>query len=272
MLGAARAGSLRLLYVVGADPAVSYPAAGAWRGARERLGLLVVHDTFLTETARDADIVLPALTFAETAGTVANVEGRVQRRAQAVIGPGEARSDSAIFTALAARLDDPFAFASWEDVSAEIARIVPGWAEDARIAPPPISMPSGGMPDQTGARSMPASTGHGEAGNQLVLLTGAKLFDRSAAAVRCRGIRALAGDAFVAIHPKDAGRFGINDGDLCEVRSGRGALRLAARIWPGLHPGHAYVPLGFDAAPVATLVDEREATLVTVRALAPAVR
>jgi NADH-quinone oxidoreductase subunit G len=272
MLGAARAGSLRLLYVVGADPAVSYPAAGAWRGARERLGLLVVHDTFLTETARDADIVLPALTFAETAGTVANVEGRVQRRAQAVIGPGEARSDSAIFTALAARLDDPFAFASWEDVSAEIARIVPGWAEDARIAPPPISMPSGGMPDQAGARSMPASTGHGEAGNQLVLLTGAKLFDRSAAAVRCRGIRALAGDAFVAIHPKDAGRFGINDGDLCEVRSGRGALRLAARIWPGLHPGHAYVPLGFDAAPVATLVDEREATLVTVRALAPAVR
>jgi hypothetical protein len=56
------------------------------------------------------------------------------------------------------------------------------------------------------------------------------------------------------------------------VRSAQGALRLAARVWPGLHPGHAYVPWGYDAAPVATLLDEGGPVSVTVRALLPAGR
>jgi NADH-quinone oxidoreductase subunit G len=273
MLAAARERSLRLLYVVGADPATSYPAAGAWRAARERLGLLVVHEAFLTQTAAEADVVLPTLTYAETAGTVGNIEGRVQRREQAVLGPGEARSDSAIFTALAARLRDPFAFSSWEEVSSEIARLVPGWAEDLRIAQPPITAPRDTAATPAAVRpARTADRGAAGATGGLALLTGVKLFDRTAMSLRCPGTRALAGEAFVALHPEDAARLAIGDGDLCEVRSGRGALRLASRIWPGLHPGHAYVPLGFEAAPVATLLDQDEAAFVSVRALAPAMR
>ena len=106
----------------------------------------------------------------------------------------------------------------------------------------------------------------------LTLVTGIRLFDRGAAARRCPGIRAQAGEPFVALHPGDAERLGIAAGDLSEVRTIRGALRLAARVWPGLHPGHAYVPWGFDSAPVATLLDERGPVAVTVRALSPAVR
>jgi hypothetical protein len=49
-------------------------------------------------------------------------------------------------------------------------------------------------------------------------------------------------------------------------------LRLVARLWPGLHRRHAYVPLGFEAAPVAALLDEQRPAFVTVRALAPAAR
>ena len=272
MLAAAREGDLRLLYVVGADPATSYPAAGAWQAARARLGLLVVHEALLTQTAAEADVVLPTLTYSETAGTVGNLEGRVQRREQAVLGPGEARSDSAIFTALAARLHDPFAFSSWEDVSAEIAQLIPGWAEDARIAPPPITAPDDAAATRTAVRAWTAVRGAAGTTAGLALLTGVKLFDRTATSLRCPGTRALAGEAFVALHPEDAAHLAIADGDLCEVRSGRGTVRLAARIWPGLHPGHAYVPLGFEAAPVATLLDEREAAFVSVRAIAPATR
>jgi anaerobic selenocysteine-containing dehydrogenase len=151
--------------------------------------------------------------------------------------------------------------------------LVPGWAEDARIAPPPITVPhdtaaarAAARPVWTAERDAAGTTGG------LALLTGVKLFDRKATSLRCPGTRALAGEAFVALHPDDAARLGIGDGDLCEVRSERGALRLASRIWPGLHPGHAYVPLGFEAAPVATLLEEGEAAFVSVRALAPATR
>jgi NADH-quinone oxidoreductase subunit G len=271
MLAAARAASLRMLYVAGADPAASYPDAGAWQAARERLELLVVHETFLTRTAASADVVLPVLTYAERAGTVGNLEGRVQRQDQAVLGPGEARSDSAIWTALAARLGDPFAFSSWEDVSAEIARLVPGWSEDARVAPPPIPARARDAAALAGARGAVPS-GDGGPNGALLLVTGTRLFDRGTAARRCPGIRSQAGEPFVALAPGDAAQLEIADGGPCEVRSAQGALRLAARVWPGLHPGHAYVPWGYDAAPVATLLDEGGPVSVTVRALLPAGR
>ena len=265
MLAAARGGALRVLYAAGADPAISYPDAGAWPAARGRLDLLVVHETFLTSTAASADVVLPTLTHAERSGTVGNLEGRIQRHEQAVLGPGEARADSWIWTALAARLRTPFAFSSWEDISAEIARVLPGWAEGARLAPPPVTAVPSGVPgpDAVSPRR------DGQAAGALALVTGTKLFDRGAAARRCPGIRAQAGEPFVALHPGDAARLSIAAGDLCEVRAGAGALRLAARIWPGLHPGHAYVPSGFDTAPVAALLDERGSASVTVRALSP---
>ena len=268
MLAGAREGAVRMLYVAGADPATSYPAAGAWRAARERLECLVVHEAFLTPTAAAADVVLPVLTYAEKAGTVGNVEGRVQRQAQAVLGPGEARSDSAIVTALAARLGVPLAFSSWEEVVSEIARLVPGWAPDARIAPPAITLPAGQSPVLTAA----PGTAPAAADGGLILLTGTKLFDRGTMALRCPGIRTQAGEPFVALHPLDAGRLRLEDGDPCEVRSPHGALRLAVRRWPGLHRGHAYVPRGFDTAPVAALLDEDGPVSIEVRALAGAAR
>jgi NADH-quinone oxidoreductase subunit G len=260
MLAGAREGAVRMLYAVGADPATTYPDAAAWRAARERLSCLVVHELFLTPTAAMADVVLPVLAYAEKAGTGGNIEGRVQCQAQAVIGPGEARSDAAIMTALAARLGVPLGFSSWEEVSAEIARLVPGWAPDARIVPPPITLgESGGA----AAAATPAP-----ANGALTLLTGTRLFDRGTMAVRCPGIRAQAGEPFVALHPGDAARLGLAEGDPCEVRSARGSLRLAIRLWPGLHPGHAYVPRGFDTAPAAALLDENGPAAVDVRALA----
>ncbi|HKX17403.1 MAG TPA: molybdopterin-dependent oxidoreductase, partial [bacterium] len=265
MLAAARSGALRLLYVAGADPAALYPDARAWRAARERLDLLVVQDTFLTQTAAAADVVLPVLTYAERSGTVGNIEGRVQRQDQAVLGPGEARSDSAVWSGLAGRLGDPFAHSSWEDVSAEIARLVPEWAEDARIAPPALTLTS--VTDGEAGTVPPEGTD-----GALTLVTGTKLFDRATAAARCPGIRAQAGGPFVALHPDDAARLGVTDGSLCEVRGAHGVLRIAARAWAGLHPGHAYVPSGYDAAPVATLLDETGPTRVTVRALVTAGR
>jgi predicted molibdopterin-dependent oxidoreductase YjgC len=244
-----------VLYVVGADPALDYPDARAWAEARARLGLLVVHELFLTRTARDADVVLPVLTYAEHGGTVGNIEGRIQRQDAAVRGPGVARTDGQIFSALAERLGDVLAYASAEDVFAEIARLIPGWAEDALVRAPrgvPRASASGGVP-------APADAG------RLALVVGTRLFDRGTMALRCPGVRGQAGEPFVGLHPDDARRLGVVDAAACEVRSPRGALRLAARVLPTLHPGHAYVPRGYESAPVSALMDERGPVAVTVR-------
>jgi len=259
MLEAARAGGLGVLYVVGADPATDYPDAGAWAEARGRVGTLIVHELFMTRTAAAADVVLPALSFAEKAGTVCNVEGRVQRQDQAVLGPGMAHSDALIFSEVASRVGAALGYASWHDVFAEIARVIPGWREGARFVPPRPPRAAAGAPP---AAPPPPLGAPGE----LLLVAGRRLFDRGTMAVRCPGIRRQAGEPFVALHPDDARALDLGDGAACEVRSPRGTLRLAARIWPGVRAGQAYIPRGYDAAPVNRLLDERGPVAVAIRA------
>jgi predicted molibdopterin-dependent oxidoreductase YjgC len=179
-----------------------------------------------------------------------------------MLGPGTARSDATIFSQIAARLRSELAFATWEEVFAQIARVVPGWGEGVRLGAP--RPPLGGAPARAAAAPR---TG---AGGALILLTGTRLFNRGTMAIHCPGIRNQAGEPFVALHPEDALRLGVSDGMPCEVRSSRGALRLMARVWAGLAPGQAYIPRGFDAAPVNSLEDERGAVAVTVQALAAA--
>jgi NADH-quinone oxidoreductase chain G len=101
MLDGAVAGRVKALYVVGANPAKSLHL-----GRSDRLGkleLLVVHDLFLSETARLADIVLPALSTYEKNGTMTNTAGEIQlvRKGGDCMGP---RSDFDILRILSHQL------------------------------------------------------------------------------------------------------------------------------------------------------------------------
>lgn len=95
---------VRALYVFGENPVMSDPDSDHLRHAFEHLDLLVVQDIFLTETARLADVVLPAACWGEKDGTFNNTERRVQRVRKAVDPPGEAQSDWWIFGMLAQKM------------------------------------------------------------------------------------------------------------------------------------------------------------------------
>ncbi|HET8923165.1 MAG TPA: NADH-quinone oxidoreductase subunit NuoG [Candidatus Acidoferrum sp.] len=86
MVEAAQAGNLKALYVVGANPLAHFGTLGFGRG---KLELLVVHEMFLTETAKVADIVFPAASAYEKDGTVTNTSGEIQllRKGAEVMGP-----------------------------------------------------------------------------------------------------------------------------------------------------------------------------------------
>jgi len=88
MLDAAAAGKLKALYVVGANPFHTFGLSGRPAG----LELLIAHELFLTETAREADIVLPAAAAYEKNGSVTNTAGEVQLLRKAADPPG-VRSD-----------------------------------------------------------------------------------------------------------------------------------------------------------------------------------
>jgi NADH-quinone oxidoreductase subunit G len=101
MVEAAQAGKLKALYVVGANPFAHFGMPGYGRG---KLELLIVHEMFLTETAKAADIVFPATSAYEKDGTVTNTSGEIQllHKGAEVMGP---RSDFDLLRILSHQLE-----------------------------------------------------------------------------------------------------------------------------------------------------------------------
>jgi ferredoxin-nitrate reductase len=99
-------GSIKLLWISATNPAVSIPNLHRMRAILGREDLfVVVQDAFLTETAKQADVVLPAAIWGEKTGCFTNIDRTVHISHKAVEPPGQARSDLDIFLDYARRMD-----------------------------------------------------------------------------------------------------------------------------------------------------------------------
>ncbi len=111
---------LDLVWIVGANPL----EGGAQLASRN--AFVIVHELFLTETAAQADVVLPAMSLYEKNGTVTNVCGQVQRTKAGPKVMGT-KSDLDILGLLAAQLGFDLGIPSPDKVFEEIRRSVPGY-------------------------------------------------------------------------------------------------------------------------------------------------
>jgi NADH-quinone oxidoreductase subunit G len=124
MLADERAG-LKGMLIAGVDPAAD---SELYRAGLEQLEFLVVQELFLTETAKLADVVLPARGAAERDGTFTNLERRVQAFDAGVPGPGSAWPDWLIFAAISGQMGVDWPYASADGVMAEITQRLPLYA------------------------------------------------------------------------------------------------------------------------------------------------
>ena len=92
MLNDAADAKLKALYLIGEDALAAYPNRATVEKALEN-SFLVVQDVFLSSTAEKADVVFPAVTFAEKDGTFTNTDRRIQRCRTAVPPVGDSRPD-----------------------------------------------------------------------------------------------------------------------------------------------------------------------------------
>jgi assimilatory nitrate reductase catalytic subunit len=119
-------GRIKAIWIIGTNPAVSLPDAGAVREALARCELVVVSDCVPdTDTARLAHVLLPAAAWGEKDGTVTNSERRISRQRAFLPLPGEARPDWWAICEVAKRLGhrEGFTFASARDIFVEHARL-----------------------------------------------------------------------------------------------------------------------------------------------------
>ena len=122
MLSGVEHGNLSALYVMGDDPLGSDPRLAA---AFSRLEFLVVQDIFMTETAKLADVVLPAASFLERSGTMTTIERRLKHLAAVIEPLQESKPDWQILQAVAERMGVPLNYASDAAILKEIRTLVP---------------------------------------------------------------------------------------------------------------------------------------------------
>jgi NADH-quinone oxidoreductase subunit G len=128
ILRAAEQGRIHALMLLGTDPHDDCPDHALAEGALNAAGFTIAIDAFVTDSTKRAEVFLPVTMWGEKAGSVTNLEGRVQRVGQKVSPDGTAMPDWRIAAELALRLGVDFDLEQPEEVQDEIARVAPAYA------------------------------------------------------------------------------------------------------------------------------------------------
>jgi anaerobic selenocysteine-containing dehydrogenase len=253
-----------VLFVYDANPLMTLPEQGLVRRGLEREDLFtVVFEQVLTDTARYADVLLPATTFLEHHDVRPGYGALgLQYAAPAIAPVGEARPNYAVFGELLARLglSRPHDARGPEEL---LARALPEWMDvdevrsGALVAPDFGARPvqfvdvfprtSDGKVDLVPAE-LDLDDGLGlygydpDPGDELHPLA---LVSPSTERTISSSLGELHTDLVpLALHPDDARARGIGEGDRVRVFNGRGEVRTIARLDPDLRPGVAQLPKG----------------------------
>ncbi|MBL8897319.1 MAG: formate dehydrogenase subunit alpha [Planctomycetes bacterium] len=265
MLEAARRGELRGLWIQGEDLAQSDPCEQEVLEALRSLELLIVQEMFLTDTAREAHLVLPAAGVLEQDGTFTNGERRIQRVRAAVSPPTGARPDWEVALEVGKRLGSSWSYASPAAVMEEIARFAPslfGGVRYERLERNGLHWPCPTL-DHTGTprvhqggflrgkgklHAIPylENAEHDVPGFPLTLITGRVLQHYNVGTMTRRTPQqVLVARDELELCAEDARALGIADGDPVEIESRWGRTQAPARVSERVREGQLFLSFHF---------------------------
>jgi formate dehydrogenase major subunit len=222
MLDGAYAGDVKAMYVMGEDPVLTDADANHVRKAMDNLEFLVVQDLFMTETAKYADVFLPAACYAEKEGTFTNTERRVQRVRKAVDPPGQCRPD-------------------WEIIHHGTQYLHAG------------GFPRGRGLMQGIEYQEPAELTDDE--YPFLLTTGRRLMHYNVSTRKSNSLETLLPRELMEMNPADAARLELNMGDDARVTSRRGSITAGVDVTERVPEGVVFMSFHFVESPVNELTN-----------------
>jgi assimilatory nitrate reductase catalytic subunit len=292
ILEAVENGVIKGLWIVATNPAHSWINQHRLERLREKLEFLVVQDMYAdTETARIADLVLPAAAWGEKDGTFINSERRIGRIRKVKRAPGEALADFYIFKAVADYAGCGDLFKTWSSPEAvfrllqrlsvgqpyDFSGIDDGYAEIERRGGVQWPCRPEHSEDEAKERRLFSDGRFFHADGKarfcfeaparnpeppcdaypLWLITGRGSSSQWHTQTRTRNSDVLRklypSDCYIEIHPKDADRWQLQANEVIEVRSRRGSLRARVAIVRTVKPGCVFLPMHYPEVNRLTL-------------------
>lgn len=279
-------GTIKAVWIMGTNPVVSMPNAKHVQKALENCELVIVSDCIAnTDTTATANVLLPARGWGEKSGTVTNSERRISRQRQLVSPVGEAKADWWIMSQVgkAMGFKEAFDFSSPRDVFVEHAKLsgfqntgtrpfnISGLSELSKLEYDqlePIQWPVTRLKPKGSARLFEDgffATANGKANfvairaqlpqtdsltydYPLVLNTG-RIRDQWHTMTRTGLTSTLLShidQPFVAMHPVTARSYDIEAGDLVEVSSPIGSIKVIAVIDKAMAKKQLFVPIHWN--------------------------
>jgi ferredoxin-nitrate reductase len=274
MVDALEDGRMKAIWIIGTNPLVSLPDVRKAERALQRAKFVVVQDVSnKPETLAFADLILPAAGWAEKQGTMTNSERRISLLDKIVDPPGEAMPDAAIICRLAQKMG--FAGFDFTDPGAifrEHALLTAGTSIDYSGLdyailrerrsvqwPYPPGSTGGGSPRLFTDGRFPTASGRAifhavpdelrserPGGDYPLLLTTGRIRDQWHTMTKTGKVNKLNQhypQALLEIHPDDAGKLGIAAGEIVEVASRRGEVRVPAQLTETIKRGVVFLPM-----------------------------
>lgn len=273
--------SVHGLFIMGENPIMSEPDANRVAERFEQLEFIAVQDIFMTETAKYADVILPATTWAERGGTVTNTDRRVQRMRGVEKVHENTKHDLDIVSDIGNRLfgeDAGFDFEEPEEVFEELRQVCPsyhGMTYDA-LGEEGLHWPcyeegdegdeflyeesfdtESGLGQIEGVRHTPPAEVPDE--EYPLVLTTARLeehYNTGTMSRRSPRLNKQHPENFVDIHPNDAERYGIEDEERVRIRSRRGEITVLAQVTEDTKEGVIWTTPHFAAASANKLTND----------------
>lgn len=231
MIEGAKNGSIKAMYIMGENPVFNLPDSKGVETALKNIGFLVVQDIFLTETAKIADVVFPALSWAEKDGTYTNLERRIQRLRRALEKDG--MEDWKIVSEISKNIGIAMNYSSAQDIMTEISKVSPLYRDLTyeEIESGNAIWPYKGEPLRGGLEEIVVSARVSRpTPRALYIALERPLFHSGTLSRKAHALNRIYPEAVVRVNLDTAKKSGLKDGAMAKISSGLGVLELPVVI------------------------------------------
>jgi len=243
---------LSMLYVMGEDPATTYPDSKKVIEKLKSIDFLVVQDIFMTDTAKLANVVLPASSWGEKSGTFTSAEGKTQKVYKLSDPTGQSVADWMILRNLALAMGEDTGVRNLAAVQEEI-KALPEEESSGTKAFNPVEYRTG---DET------------DSAYPFKLVIRDVVQHSGSMSTSSKSLDLVVSEALLEISEEDAKKNGIEDDSHVKITSKQGSVFLKAKVASEVPDGTVFVPTHFPFAKINTLTSissEGESPILAVK-------